>query len=163
MSPCSCFYFSMLMRDALAFNFSVTVSFSLPVFSFFPFWARAVAFSMASTLWWSCGALPGLAALCLVLRSRGALLRRLGPRRCECELDSVPSRVFHLNSYVNCLSARGIEERFVSQSSTLLLVWRTGWLHHQRWQNHLPAPLARTAPLRSSPSSPSRNFFARVS
>jgi hypothetical protein len=47
----------------------------------------------------------------------------------------------------------GIEARFISQSLTLLLVGRAGWLHLQRRQNHLPAPPARTAPLRSSPSS----------
>ena len=51
------------------------------------------------------------------------------------------------------LHVRGIEERFVSQSLTLLLVGRAGWLHLQRRQNHLPAPPARTAPLRSYPSS----------
>jgi len=37
--------------------FLVTRSFSLPGFSFFPFWARVAVFSMASTPWWSCGAL----------------------------------------------------------------------------------------------------------
>ena len=51
------------------------------------------------------------------------------------------------------LHFRGIEARFISQSLTLLLVGRAGWLHLQRRQNHLPAPPARTAPLRSSPSS----------
>jgi len=86
---------------------------------------RAVVFSMASTPW--C-----LAALCLVSQlpvwTRGALLRRLGHRRCECEFDSVPARVLHPNSHVHCLSARGIEERFVSQSSIWLLVGKAGWL-----------------------------------
>jgi len=48
---------------------------------------------------------------------------------------------------------RDKEARFISQSLTLLLVGRAGWLHLQRRQNHLPAPPARTAPLRSSPSS----------
>ena len=84
----------------------------------------------------SCSAWPvlrgGLAALCLVSQlsvwSRGALLRRLGHRRCECEFDSVPAEVLHPNSHVHCLSARGIEERFVSQSSTWLLVGKAGWL-----------------------------------
>ena len=51
----------------------------------------------------------------------------------------------------------------VSPSLTLLLAGRTGWLHLQRRQNHLPAPPARTAPLRSSPSLPSRGLLARVS
>ena len=32
-------------------------------------------------------------------------------------------------------------------------VGRAGWMHLQRRQTHLPAPPARTAPLRSSPSS----------
>ena len=86
---------------------------------------RAVVFSMASTPW--C-----LAALCLVSQlpvwTRGALLRRLGHRRCECEFDSVPAEVLHPNSHVHCLSARGIEERIVSQSSTWLLVGKAGWL-----------------------------------
>ena len=74
----------------------------------------------------------GLAALCLVSQlsvwTRGALLRRLGHRRCECEFDSVPAGVLHPNSHVHCLSARGIEERFVSQSSIWLLVGKAGWL-----------------------------------
>ena len=52
------------------------------------------------------------------------------------------------------LHVRSIEDAFFSsQSLTVLLVGRAGWLHLQRRQNHLPAPPARTAPLRSSPSS----------
>ena len=60
--------------------FSVTRSFSLPEFSFF-------ALGHVSTC--SAGLRGGLAALCLVSQlsvwSRGALLRRLGLRRCECD------------------------------------------------------------------------------
>ena len=122
----------------------------------------------------SCSAWPvlrgDLAALCLVSQlsvwSRGALLRRLSQCRCA----SVNSFVFLRESCISVpmfhyLSARSIEEHFVSPSLTLtlLLVGRTGWLHLQRRQNHLPAPPARTAPLRPSPSLPSRGLLARVS
>ena len=67
-------YLLLLFLYALAFIFSVTRSFSLPEFSFFPFWARVAVFStLASTP--SCG----LAALCLLpVWSRGAVLCRLG-------------------------------------------------------------------------------------
>ena len=116
-SPCSCFYF---------FGHSL---FSLPglVDSSLFFLFGHVS---------PCSAWPvlrsGLAALCLVSQlsvwSRGAVLRRLGHRRCECEFDSVPAGVLHPNSHVHCLSARGIEERIVSQSSTWLLVGKAGWL-----------------------------------
>ena len=157
----------LLFLHALAFIFwgyslafaLVFSSFSLPVF--FPF---------GHVL--SCSAWPvlrgGLAALCLVSQlsvwSRGALLRRLSQRRCECELDCILARVLHLSSYVHCLSARSIEERFVSPSLTLLFVGRTGWLRLQRWRNQLSAPPSRTAvPLRSSLSLPSRGLLARVS
>ena len=112
-SPCSCFYFWSLVRLA-----------SLGSLFFI--------FGHVSP----CSAWPvlrgGLAALCLVSQlpvwTRGALLRRLGHRRCECEFDSVPAGVLHPNSHVHCLSARGIEERIVSQSSTWLLVGKAGWL-----------------------------------
>ena len=66
--------------------FSVPRSFSLPEFSFFH--------SHSGTS--PCGAvlLGGLAALCLVsqlsVRSRGALLRRLGLRRCACDSKCYP-------------------------------------------------------------------------
>jgi hypothetical protein len=63
-----------------------------------PFWARAVVFAWPLLR-------GGLAALCLVSQlpvwTRGAFLRRLGQLRCECELDSVPLRVFHPNSHVH--------------------------------------------------------------
>ena len=70
----------LLFLHALAFIFSVTRSFSLPEFSFFYSARRRGAWVVL------CG---GLAALCLVsqlsVRSRGALLRRLGLRRCACD------------------------------------------------------------------------------
>jgi len=73
----------LLFLRALAFIFSVTRSFSLPGFSFFSFWARVAVFSVWTVL------RGGLAAPCLVSQrsvwSRGALLRRLGLRRCECD------------------------------------------------------------------------------
>ena len=69
----------LLFLNALAFIFSVTRSFSLPEFSFSIRARRRGAWVVL---------LGGLAALCLVsqlsVRSRGALLRRLGLRRCAC-------------------------------------------------------------------------------
>ena len=62
--------------------FLVTRSFSLPEFSFFPFGfgPRVAAWAVLR---------GGLAAFCLVsqlsVRSRGAVLRRLGLRRCACD------------------------------------------------------------------------------
>ena len=122
-SPFSCFYFSMLFLLRLFFRSPVRLASLSSLF-----------FLFGHVL--SCSAWPvlrgGLAALCLVSQlpvwTRGALLRRLGHRRCECEFDSVPARVLHPNSHVHCLSARGIEERFVSQSSIWLLVGKAGWL-----------------------------------
>ena len=117
---CSCFYFSVLLP--LLFQSLVRLA-SLGSLSFL--------FGHVSP----CSAWPvlrgGLAALCLVSQlsvwSRGALLRRLGHRRCEC--DSSYSRG---GLPLPCprplpLHVRGIEERFISQSLTLLLVGRTGW------------------------------------
>ena len=132
-------------------HFFVTSSFSLPVFSFFLFGHVP-----------SCSAWPALrvghAALCLLpVWFRGAVLCRLGRRRCEC-VDIV----FFRGSCLRAprfprplpLHVRSIEDAFFSsQSLTVLLVGRAGWLHLLRRQNHLPAPPARTAPLRSSPSS----------
>ena len=108
-------------------------SFSLPMFS--PF--------LITCCHVSCSAWPvlrgGLAALCLVSRRfvwyRGALLRGLSRRRCECELvnpcESLASRV-----PVVPLPLRSKHRRTtVSPSLTLLLVGRMGWLHLQRRQN----------------------------
>ena len=108
-------------------------SFSLPMFS--PF--------LITCCHVSCSAWPvlrgGLAALCLVSRRfvwyRGALLRGLSRRRCECELvnpcESLASRV-----PVVPLPLRSKHRRTtVFPSLTLLLVGRMGWLHLQRRQN----------------------------
>jgi hypothetical protein len=104
---------------------------------------------MVSTSCWSCGSL---------------LAPRLVSRRYSVSPGSAPMRVCRYNVLLGVFRApqfprplplhiRGIEERFISQSLTLLLVGRAGWLHLQRRQTHLPAPPARTAPLRCSPSS----------
>ena len=75
----------LLFLHALAFIFSVTRSFSLPEFSFFHSARRRGAWVVLRS---------GLAALCLVsqlsVRSRGALLRRLGLRRCACDSKCYP-------------------------------------------------------------------------
>ena len=117
-------FISLLFLHALAFIFSVTRSFSLPEFSFFH--------SHSGTS--PCGAvlLGGLAALCLVsqlsVRSRGALLRRLGLRRCACD-----SKLFYGRSctplptpIISPLS-RCTGALQCSRSLALLLVGRTGW------------------------------------
>ena len=89
-SPSLAFTFLLLLfLHALAFIFSVTRSFSLPGFSFFLFGHVS-----------PCPAWPvlrgGLAALCLLLFwSRGAVLCRLGRRRCA-RVDNVLSGVLHL-------------------------------------------------------------------
>ena len=107
--------------------------------------------SMFSTPCWSCGSL---------------LAPRLVSRRCFVSPGSAPMRVCcRYSVLLGVLLARTPvpastssplsrhRGRFISQSLTLLLVGRAGWLHLQRRQNHLPAPPARTASLRSSPSS----------
>ena len=80
---------------------------------------------MASTPWWSCGALPDLVA------------PRLVSQRCSASPGSAPMRVCRKCSFGSFaaqsprplpLLVRGIEERFVSQSSTWLLVGKAGWL-----------------------------------
>ena len=138
----------LLFLDALAFIFWVTPSFSLPVFSFsFLGSRRRVQHGQYSVVVlrrsaWSRNSLFGPTALfCGARVSADASVN----------WHRVLARVLHLSSHVHCFSARSIEERFISQSSTLLLVGRAGWLHMQRRQNHLPAPPARTAPLRFSP------------
>ena len=78
----SCLYFSILLLSfvyALACIFFVLLA---SLCSFFPFWARAVVFIMASTPWWSCGALPNL-----------VLAPRLVSRRCSALPGSAPMRV----------------------------------------------------------------------
>ena len=56
------------------------------LFFLFEHVARVAVFSMASTPWWSCGALPRLAALGLVARRSSASPQ--GQRRCECNSNS---------------------------------------------------------------------------
>ena len=77
----SCFYFSMLL---LLFFRSLVRLASLSSLFFAP-WARVAVFAWTVLR-------GGLAALCLVSQlsvwSRGALLRRLGQRRCECKSNS---------------------------------------------------------------------------
>ena len=94
--------------------------------SLFPFWARAVVFSMASTQWWSCGALPDLVAPRLVSRRYSASPGSAPMRVCrKCSFGSFASQ----SPRPLPLHVRGIEaERFVSQSSTCLLVGKAGWL-----------------------------------
>ena len=99
------------------------------------------------------------------------LVSRLSPapwlvsRRCSVSNGSAPMRLVGMSSFEGFACAHlcpitaissplsRIAGRFISQSLTLLLVGRAGWMHLQRRQTHLPAPPARTAPLRSSPSS----------
>ena len=77
----SCFYFSMLL---LLFFRSLVRLASLSSLFFAP-WARVAVFAWTVLR-------GGLAALCLVSQlsvwSRGALPRRLGQRRCECNSNS---------------------------------------------------------------------------
>ena len=87
---------------------------------------------------------------------RGDVLCRMGRRRCDrsvcCSFEGFAcAHLCPITAISSPLSR--IAGRFISQSLTLLLVGRAGWMHLQRRQAHLPAPPARTAPLRSSPSS----------
>ena len=74
-------FFFLLLLHALAFIFRSLVRLT-SLSSLFSIWARVAVFAWAVLR-------GGLAALCLVsqlsVRSRGALLRRLGLRRCACE------------------------------------------------------------------------------
>ena len=117
--------------------------------SFFSLGVRALAFSMSCSPCWSRGSLllPGW--------FRGDVLCRMGRRRCDrsvwCSLEGFAcAHLCPITAISSPLSR--IAGRFISQSLTLLLVGRAGWMHLQRRQAHLPAPPARTAPLRSSPS-----------
>ena len=108
------------------------------------------SFSMSCSPCWSRGSLllPGW--------FRGDVLCRMGRRRCDrsvwCSLEGFAcAHLCPITAISSPLSR--IAGRFISQSLTLLLVGRAGWMHLQRRQTHLPAPPARTAPLRSSPSS----------
>ena len=118
--------------------------------SLFPFWARAIAFSHVQlsvlVLGLSACSLFGFDALFIVAWDGADTIGRYNVLWGSCLRAPQFTRPLSLHF-------RGIEARFISQSLTLLLVGRAGWLHLQRRQNHLPAPPARTAPLWSSPSS----------
>jgi len=112
----------------LLFFRSLCNSFSLPVFSFF-FFGHVPP----------CSAWPvlrgGLAALCLVSLSRSSQFGRAA-LFCVTWVSadaSVNSRSFQRESCIPVPTStasplRGVEERFVSQSSTWLLVGKAGWL-----------------------------------
>ena len=116
----SCFYFSMLLL--LFFRSLVRVA---SLSSLFSIWARVAVFAWTVLR-------GGLAALCPVSQlsvwSRGALLRRLGLRRCECD-----SKLFYgrsctpLPTPIASSRSRRTGALQCSRSLTLLLVGRTGW------------------------------------
>ena len=92
--------------------------------SLFSIWARVAVFAWAVLR-------GGLAALCLVsisVQLRGALLRRLGLRRCACD-----SKLFYgrsctpLPTPIVSPRSRRTGALQCSRSLTLLLVGRTGW------------------------------------
>ena len=122
-SPSLAFTFLLLLfLHALAFIFSVTRSFSLPEFSCFH--SGTSSWRMGCAPRWSCGAQPSLA-----VRSRGALLRRLGLRRCACG-----SKLFYGRSctplptpIISLIRSKCTGALRCSRSLTLLLVGRTGW------------------------------------
>ena len=152
---CSCFYFSVLLP--LFFESLVRLA-SLGSLFF--------RFGHVSP----CSAWPvlrgGLAALCLVSQLsvwwRGALLRRLGHRRCECEFDWSSGSL--ASQFPRPLPLRS-RHRGTLRLSVVNLAprWEGGMVgvRNER-QTHLPSPPVWTAPLRSSLSSPSRGIVARV-
>jgi len=79
----SCFYFSCFSFSMLLLLFFRSLVRLASLSSLFSPWARVAVFSVWTVL------RGGLAAPCLVSQrsvwSRGALLRRLGLRRCECD------------------------------------------------------------------------------
>jgi len=115
----SCFYFSMLLL--LFFRSLVRLASLSSLFSIRA--RRRGAWAVLR---------GGLAALCLVsqlsVRSRGALLRRLGLRRCACD-----SKLFYgrsctpLPTPIISPRSRCTGALRCSRSLTLLLVGRTGW------------------------------------
>jgi len=140
----------MLMRLLLFFSALALLLLASLEFFFFP-WVRALAFCiMSCSPCWSRGSLllPGW--------FRGNVLCRMGRRWCDwslwCSFEGFACAHLCPITAISSPLLR-IAGRFISQSLTLLLVGRAGWMHLQRRQNHLPAPPARTAPLRSSPSS----------
>ena len=123
----SCAFIALLLLflHALAFIFFVTPSFSLPdpVFSFaFLGTCRRVQHGQYSVLVMRLSACSpfGLAALfCVAWVGADSSVSIMFFRE-FCIRASQSPRPLHLH-------VRGIEERFVSQSLTLLLVGRTGW------------------------------------
>ena len=124
----SCFYFSFLyfyMLLLLFFRSLVRLASLSSLFSIWAFGPRIAVFAWAVLR-------GGLAALCLVSQlsvwSRGALLRRLGLRRCECD-----SKLFYgrsctpLPTPIASPRSRRTGALQCSQSLTLLLVGRAGW------------------------------------
>jgi len=105
-SPCSCFY--ILLFRSLVRLASLSSLFSI----------RARRRGMGCAPRWSCGALPSLA---LSVWLRGALLRRLGLRRCACD-----SKLFYGLCSMGGLAlpyprpsplhVRDVQERFSSPS-----------------------------------------------
>ena len=97
-------------------------------------------------VWWSCG------ALCLVsllpVWTRGALLRRLDPRRCDGEFDMILKGVLHPSSHVHCLSASRHRGTLRLSVVNLAPRWEGGMVgvRNER-QTHLPSPPVWTAPL----------------
>jgi len=146
-SPCSCVYFFVLFLASLC--------------SLFPFWARAVVFSMASTPWSSCGALPDLVAPHLVSR-RCSASPGSAPMRVWC-VDSVPSGVC-IPVLTSTASPRSRHRGTLRLPFVNLAPRLAGGMiggRNER-QTHLPSPPVWTAPLRSSRlSSPSRGIVAR--
>ena len=89
--------------------------------SLFSIWARVAVFSMDITPRWSRGALPSLAALGLVARRSPASPGARVIRSCSMGGLALPY------PRPSPLHVRGVQERFISQSLTLLLLGRTGW------------------------------------
>ena len=117
----------LLFLNALALIFSVTRSFSLPEFSFFQSARRHNGLSCVTPRW-SCGALPGLAALGLVARRSSASPGSAPMARCACD-----SKLFYgrpctpLPTPIASPRSRRTGALQCSRTSTLLLVGRTGW------------------------------------
>ena len=143
------FLLLLFLQHALAFIFSVTRSFSLPEFSFFHSARRRGAWVVLRS---------GLAALCLVsqlsVRSRGALPRRLDLRRCACDSKFSSGRsCTPLPTPIIAALAR-CTWRFSTPGHWPCSSWggRDGGICRGD-RVYLPAPPARAATLRASPSS----------
>jgi len=121
----SCFYFSCFYLNALAFIFSVTRSFSLPEFSFF------------SPLGHVSPCSHGQYSAVVLRRSAQSRSSRFGRAALFCVAwvcaDASVIRSCTWGGFAlpyprpSPLHVRGVQERFISQSLTLLLLGRTGW------------------------------------